>query len=241
MRSSRRLALALTAALAILVLAVVVKATAAPQQTIVEMKTVKKQPLLIATLVAEATVRTWRCQEQLGVPRTPVTYSPWKLGKHSQGFRKALLRTWVERHRACVKKLHAHDNVIRRLQQGLSGTPMDGSAGPLEAIARKWRISPYFIAAIAGTESSFGAAACSGNQFNAYGLSSCTTGWSVPHFRSWAESYEFMGRFLTSRWPNARTTYDYHGYAKNSDSWGHKWAFWMRVKFGVDNLVAYPN
>ena len=225
MRSSRCLALTLVTALVIVVLAVAVKATAASPH--------------IATQIAETEVLVWRCQDQRGTPRTPYSVSPWALPR-SHAYRAWTLKLWQQRLKSCRAALHAHDSVIRRLQNGLSGTRMDGSAGPLEAIARKWGVSPYFIAAIAGTESSFGAAACSGNPFNAYGLSSCTTGWSVPYFKSWAESYEFMGRFLTSRWPSARTTYDFHGYAASSSSWGAKCAFWMRVKFGVGNTVSYP-
>jgi len=115
---------------------------------------------------------------------------------------------------------------------------MAGSERALEAAGRHWHVSPYFIAGIAGTESSFGAAACSGNPYNAYGLSSCTTGWSVPYFKSWAESYEFMGRFLKSRWPNARTPYDFHGYAACSSCWGASTARHM-ARFGVSPSVVY--
>lgn len=189
--------------------------------------------------VAAMIVSTWACQDQLRVPRSTVGRSPWKLKHHSEGFRRAMLRRWTERRDGCRKVLHAYDNDIRRLQRGLAGTPMDGSAGDLIAAARRYGISPYFIAAIAGTESSFGAASCSGNPYNAFGLSSCTTGWSVPYFRSWREAYMFMGEFLTTRWPSARTTYDYRGYAACSDCWGAKTATHMRQRFGVGNGVRY--
>ena len=228
--------------LALLLLVVATRSDGSVKKTAAPAVAQKKDPRIrtYALLIAKTQVAVWTCQDQRRVPRTPASVSPWALPQ-SLPYRKWALRLWTERKVECLKELHAHDDVIRRLQRGLAGTPMDGSAGPLEAISRKWGISPYFIAGIAGTESSFGAASCSGNPYNAYGLSSCGSGWSVPYFNSWAESYEFMGRFLTSRWPSARTTYDYHGYAANSDSWGHKCAFWMRVKFGVDNLVAYPN
>lgn len=179
---------------------------------------------------------TWRCQDQQGLPRTRA-HSPWN--PHSRGFRAAQLNLWTFRLRACLKRLHAHDDMIRRLQKGLRGTPMDGSAGELEAAGRAYNIHPAFIAAIAGTESSFGAAACASNRYNAFGLSSCGSGWSVPNFRSWGEVYVFMAKFLTSRWAHARTTYDYHGYAANSRSWGAKCAYWMQARFGLGNTVYY--
>lgn len=196
------------------------------------------RPPTLPTLIAETTVALWRCEDQRGVPRTKHSVSPWALPK-SHAYRAWVLNTWILRKKACLVALHAHDDELRRLRIGLAGTPMAGSERELEAAGRHWHISPFFIAAIAGTESSFGAAGCSGNPRNAYGLSSCTTGWSVPYFPTWASSYEFMGRFLTSRWPNATTAYSYSGYAACSSCWGAKTAYWMKSKFGVGPSVAY--
>jgi hypothetical protein len=128
--------------------------------------------------------------------------------------------------------------VVHLLEHGLRGSPMAGTGRELEAAGRRWHISPYFIAAIAATESSLGVAAC-GN-FNAYGLANCSGRWSVPLFLSWADSYQFMGRFLTTRWPGARTPYDYFGYAACSSCWGRKTAGWMLRLFGVGPSVRYP-
>jgi hypothetical protein len=146
---------------------------------------------------------------------------------------------WIKRQRECLTELHRWDDVIRQLQRGLSGTEMDGTAGDLLAAALKYRISPFFIAAIAGTESSFGAAACSNNRFNAFGLSSCGSGWHVPNFQSWREAYMFMGQFLTSRWSGASSTFDFHGYAACSSCWGAKTAMHMRQRFGVGSSVRF--
>lgn len=195
-------------------------------------------PPKLTTLIAETEVSVWRCEDQRAVPRTRVPVSPWSLPK-SVKYRKWVLGVWQQRLVGCRKILHRYDATVRRLNSGLAGTPMAGTGRELEAAGRRHHVSPFFIAAIAGTESSFGAAACSGNPKNAYGLSSCTSGWRVPYFRSWAESYEFMSRFLTSRWPNATSTYSYSGYAACSSCWGAKNAYWMRAKFGVANTVRY--
>jgi hypothetical protein len=185
---------------------------------------------------SRAIVATWQCSDKIGQPRARAR-SPWT--PHSTGYRRAELNRWTLRKQACLRTLHAHDDVLRRLRRGLTGTPMAGSEGALEAAGRRYRISPFFIAAIAGTESSFGEAACSGNPRNGFGLSSCNTGWHVPYFPTWASAYDFMGRFLTERWPSARTTYDYSGYAANSQAWGAKCAYWMRERFGVGPEVRY--
>lgn len=189
--------------------------------------------------LSETIVATWTCEDNRGVPRTwvPHNRSPWF--PHSAAFRREQLNTWVLKLKACRKVLHAHDDMIRRLQRGLAGTPMAGTGAFLEAAGRRYGVHPAFIAAIAGTESSFGSAACANNEFNAFGLSSCGSGWSVPNFHSWSEVYGFMGAFLSGRWPSANTTYDYHGYAANSQSWGAKCAYWMRARFGLGNGVRY--
>jgi hypothetical protein len=126
------------------------------------------------------------------------------------------------------------------LNRALAGTPMAHTGYQLERVGWRYRISPYFIAAIAATESSLGRAACRSNRYNAWGLASCGTSWRVPDFGSWAEAYMFMGRFLTGRWPHARTPYDYHGYAACTPCWGRKTAYWMGRLFGVGPSVRYP-
>lgn len=128
--------------------------------------------------------------------------------------------------------------VAAQLNRGLSGTPMANTGFALEAAGWRWHVHPALIAAIAGTESSFGAAACSGNPRNAFGLSSCGSGWSVPYFHSWRQAYQFMGRFLSSRWPSARTPWDYHGYAACSSCWGTHTAQWMN-HLGFPATVRY--
>lgn len=133
----------------------------------------------------------------------------------------------------------AREHVVQTLNRGLAGTPMSGTGRELEAAGWQHHVHPVFIAAIAGTESSFAAAACRGNPRNAFGLSSCGSGWSVPWFRSWAHAYTFMAQFLTGRWPSARTPWDYHGYAACSSCWGTKTAWWMRARFGTGPSVRY--
>lgn len=126
------------------------------------------------------------------------------------------------------------------LNQGLQGSPMQGTGFALERAGWRHRVSPYFIAAIAATESSLGRAACYSDRFNAFGLASCTHSWPVPRFRSWAHVYDFMGAFLTRRWPHADTAHEYFGYAACSACWGRRTAWFMRSLFGVGASVRYP-
>ena len=138
----------------------------------------------------------------------------------------------------------AHRNprvtVAQTLNQGLAHTPMRGTGYQLERAGYQHHISPYFIAAIAATESSLGRAACANNPYNAFGLASCGHSWHVPQFRSWAQAYMFMGRFLSQRWPHARTPYDYHGYAACTPCWARKTAWWMTIRFHTTPKTRYP-
>lgn len=128
--------------------------------------------------------------------------------------------------------------VARALNRGLAGSPMASTGFALEAAGWKWKVSPFFVAGIAATESSLGVAACPGT-LNYWGLASCGNGWNVPRFKTLAEAYMFVAHFLKSRWPNARTTYDYHGYAACSSCWGASTASHMLRLFGVGNYTRY--
>lgn len=185
----------------------------------------------------------WSCQDdliQIGLlkHRTRASVDIWSLPQSVAYRTKYVAPHWTGIAKRCHRALHANDEMVNLLNRGLAGTPMAGTGRELEAAGRRHHVHPAFIAAIAGTESSFGAAMC--GSYNAYGLANCTGIWGVPTFRSWADSYEFMGHFLSSRWPNARTPYDYHGYAACDSCWGAKTEMHMRQRFGVSGSVRYP-
>jgi hypothetical protein len=55
--------------------------------------------------IAETQVATWRCQDQLGQPRTPYSRSPWNLPR-SRAYRQWTLQLWQQRRTACLLALH---------------------------------------------------------------------------------------------------------------------------------------
>lgn len=128
--------------------------------------------------------------------------------------------------------------VVDRLNRGLAGTPMAGLGAVLEAEGRRYGVSPYFMAAAAGTESSFGAAACSNNRKNVWGLAACDGRWHVPYFETWSEAIGFYARFLSSRWQGHSTPYSFSGYAACDVCWGRKTSSHMG-RFGVGNSTRY--
>lgn len=150
---------------------------------------------------------------------------------------------WQARARSAKRSLERWERsvgqVVRRLERGLQGTPMEGTGVYLERYGRQYGVSPYFMAAVAATESSLGHAACGPGGYNAWGLGNCGTAWSVPAFGSWAEAIAYYAKFLT-RWSGHSTPYSFRGYAACDDCWGRKVSSWMHSLFGVPAVTRYP-
>lgn len=130
--------------------------------------------------------------------------------------------------------------VVQRLDRVLASTPLAGTGRDLEDIARRYHVSPYFIVAVAATESSIGRAACASNSKNIWGLSSCGSGWYVPQFSSWRSAYEFFAAFVNRQWPGHSSPWSFRGYAACSDCWARKVSSWMHTLFGVAAETRYP-
>lgn len=149
-------------------------------------------------------------------------------------------RSFAERRRTAYWLEHRFDAVVRKLERALAGSPMAGTGRDLEAVARRHHVSPYFIVAVAATESSIGRAACYPNRKNVWGLSSCGSGWYVPMFSTWAEAYEFFARYVNRQFPGHSTPYSFRGYAACSDCWARKVSSWMSSLFGGSTSTRYP-
>jgi hypothetical protein len=55
--------------------------------------------------ISNTIVATWRCQDKLPAARTTPGESPWKLGRHSENYRQALLTKWIKRKNDCLAVL----------------------------------------------------------------------------------------------------------------------------------------
>lgn len=138
----------------------------------------------------------------------------------------------------------AREHVVQTLDRGLYGTPMAWTGRELEAAGWKWHVSPYFIAAIAGTESSFGAAHCTQSRYWIFGLGSCGRSWTPPYWQSWRGAYDYFARFLWDRWisrgARSATSIGYTFCPPCGARWGAKVEEHMRALFGVGSGVRYP-
>lgn len=97
MRSSQWQARILTAALAVALAAaaVVTSARAEPRSDPPK-----------GGVIARQILATWQCQDHLGVTRTPVYYSPWKMNRHSAAFAADQLSRWTIRRTRCQALLN---------------------------------------------------------------------------------------------------------------------------------------
>lgn len=133
--------------------------------------------------------------------------------------------------------------LAKKLNQGLKGTPLEGLGFAFEAAGHRHGISPFFLIGASGTESSLGAAGCSGNPRNIWGIGACNRAWTVPYFPDWKSAVGYYARFIKRTWPKARTVYELHGYCPpcGSYGWGSKTLAWMQQLFGpVSSSIFYP-
>lgn len=162
---------------------------------------------------------------------------PWQ---KSCRIARSLIELHTARKATLERRLDATDPIISRLNRGLRGTPMEGLGRVLRDVGRAEDVSPFFMAAVAGTESSFGAAGCSNNPRNVWGLANCDGRWYVPYFNTWDEAIRFYADFLSDRWPSATSPFHFSGYAACDACWGRKTAYWMSSRFGVSAYTKYP-
>jgi hypothetical protein len=131
---------------------------------------------------------------------------------------------------------HSHRfHVVLKLKDGLRGTPLARHAFRLEAEGWRWNVNPFLVAAIAGVESSYGAAACGGN---AWGLGNCGI-----RIASLADGIGYATKLLrTSYLDDGLLTLERMGgrYAACGQCWADKTALHMRT-LGSPLTLTYPD
>lgn len=184
----------------------------------------------------------WALQAELGLRRTPISRTQ-KI--RSCGYARWVEGVWWRRVVALRAPARQRREVVRRLDRFLSPYPMRGLGTMLERIGRREGVSPFFIVAVAGKESSFGLAACGANPRNVWGLGACGRAWTPPYFNTWEEAITFFARFVEGRtsvyhgWPNAQTPWDFHGYCAGCEtSWAAGVSRFMTMMGATG--VAYP-
>jgi hypothetical protein len=125
--------------------------------------------------------------------------------------------------------------VVQKLKHGLRGTPLATHAFRIESEGWRWNVNPFLVASIAGTESSFGAAACGGN---AWGLGNC--GFT---FRDFPAGISYATRLLRENYLDlGYGTLQRMGarYAVCGSCWAQRTGWFMRSRFGSSLTLTYP-
>jgi len=118
---------------------------------------------------------------------------------------------------------------IKKINRYLQSTPMRGTGKIIVNQSRKYKINPTFVVAVAGKESSFGAASCSSNPKNVWGLGACNRAWRTPEFKSWIQAINYFVRFIDGRWPSANNPFEFYGYCQGCEyEWGSAVSTHMR-------------
>lgn len=137
-----------------------------------------------------------------------------------------------------TKPKHNHRyQVAQTLKRGLAGTPLENQYWLLEAQGHKFGVNPYLVAAIAGTESSFGAARCNG--YNAWGVGSCA---SWASFATWRDAILYENKLLALDYlgPGATLVTVGTKYAACGTCWANATRYHMH-RFGASgDWLHYP-
>jgi hypothetical protein len=184
----------------------------------------------------------WEAQRTLGLKMTPASSAPIVGCQYAAWVEN----TWWKRYVSLRPRVKAVESTARRLDVYLGGTPMSGLGTLLERVGRQHGVSPFFIVAVAGKESSLGTATCSANPRNVWGLGACGRAWSPPYFPTWEAAIDFFARFVNgqagvgSGWPSARTPWDFGGYCRGCESsWASGVTRFMSA-MGSSHNVRYP-
>jgi hypothetical protein len=133
---------------------------------------------------------------------------------------------------------HSHRYLIAStLSRRLAGTPLRRLGFVFEAEGHRWNVNPFLVAAITGTESSLGEAACGYNPF----------GWNSCHgdgFTSFADAVRVVTRSLRvdymNRW-GLRTVEAIGAiYCECGPGWAERTRMFMRELGDHTGSVVYP-
>lgn len=133
---------------------------------------------------------------------------------------------------------HSHRYIVAStLQRSLARTPLRGQGFVFEAEGHRWNVNPFFVAAITGTESSFGAARCG---WNVFGWNSCRG----DSFTSFADAISVVTRALRENYMNRWNlgTVELIGvvYCRCGSHWAANTRSFMRRLGDTSGGVVYP-
>lgn len=179
----------------------------------------------------------WKCQQATGLPKTRSELTYAELGRVGSRYALWITRRWESRLAACAAVRAHRADIVKKLEAGLAGSPLAPWADELEAAGREWNVNPFLVAAISGTESTFGRAACY-DHANAWGIASCGI-----TFADFGEGLRYTTRLLRQHYPIDAGDLVAVGsiYAACGRCWADRTGWFMQRYFGSSpTLLVYP-
>ena len=113
--------------------------------------------------VEEIRRTVWACQRAIEAPARRAVLDHQELRQAGWRFLIWVKQQWRTTLTECRATQAKRDGIIRRVAAGLHGYPLEPWAKEFERAGRHWNISPYFMAAISGLESTYGLYVTPGN------------------------------------------------------------------------------
>lgn len=183
--------------------------------------------------VEKARRAVWACQRSLD--DSPLTRAALNHdGLRAAGFRYLIWikAQWNTQLSSCrIVAAHRH-RIVATLTGGLRGSPLEPWAVRFEQAGRRWNVSPYLMAAIAGQESSFGRYVSPGN---AWGI-----GPGIA-FADFGAGVDYLAEMLSQRY-NMSSLYSIQSaYCPGCGEWPGKVAYFMGTFGQSSAMLRYPH
>ena len=175
----------------------------------------------------------WACQDHIGQPRTRAALPESRLTLAAPGYLKWMRRVWEGRLTGCERVNGHRIHIVTVLRRGLHGYPLEAWAEAFEQAGRQWDVSPYFMAAISGTESTFGLYV---SPENAWGIGPGMA------FRDFGEGIQYLARLLATSYNLTSAWTVGPRYAACGSCWGTTTGAIMQSRFGASPYsLRYPH
>lgn len=182
--------------------------------------------------VQEVRAAVWACQRTIGAPATRAELDVAGLRAAGGPFLTWITHRWSTTLTGCRKVEKHRQAIVSTLRRGLHGYPLEQWSARFEQAGRRWDVSPYFMAAIAGQESTFGKFVTPGN---AWGIG------PGKWFADFGEGIDYLAQMLATRYNLSSIESVGGSYCPGCGEWPGKVGWFLGSSFGQSTAaLRYP-
>lgn len=186
----------------------------------------------LVVAVEETRRAVWACQRGLAVPASRAGLD--HAGLRASGWRFLVWANhrWHVRLAGCNTEATSRGRIVARVRAGLRGYPLEAWAARFEQAGRRWNVSPYLMAAIAGQESTFGLYVTPGN---AWGIG------PGKYFSDFGAGIDYLAEMLATRYNLSSLDSIGGAYCPGCGEWPGKVGWFLSSSFGQSPYaLRYP-